>query len=969
MTGRRVVEVSAARARPRRLRDEAREPITGVVERAEEVRVDRRVAGDELRRVEIPTLVDAERERVLDVAKRALPTAPHRGPVLVLFARRWARPAVGRDRELRRRPVGNLDSRPRDRELHQDAREVARRVPERVARCDDVEARGEIVRTEMERGAAPAPRFDERGERDAAVFAEERRRRLDHRFDADRAERESERSLELVEEARERGDLARVNDLRERDREPRREAAARARRGGDDEIERARGAGARRGGERFDSYADERRERARGETFGELAPDRLCMRVFLVVRPRAVAVLEVDSVVLDRLPAELLGDALAHGLRERGGLRRRRAHLVTGELERAGERDRVGRVTIERRERDAPELFGGVVTEEMRAAIHRVDRLPRRTRAELVPARQIGERARDRGGGEDGGHHGGGYANSVRRRARECASSIARTPCPRAAVVYAPPSRLGPRAPFFDPGRRRGDPMSETAKLSYGEQTLEMKVIEGTEGEKGIDIGALRGKTGLITQDPGFMNTGSCQSAITFIDGDKGILRYRGYSIEELAEKSSFLEVSYLLLEGRLPTKAELDAFTTKVGVHTMLHEDVKRFYSGFPKNAHPMAVCAAVSGALSTFYQDSLDIQDEEQVDISTVRLLAKFPTMAACSYKHSIGQPFIYPSNALPYTTNFLRMMFATPCEDYPVNPVIAKALDLLLVLHADHEQNCSTSTVRLVGSSQANLFASISAGVNALWGPLHGGANQAVIEMLNSIEKEGISGKTFLERAKNKNDTTRLMGFGHRVYKNFDPRARIIKKACADVLGQLHTGSKLLDIAIELEEMALKDDYFISRKLYPNVDFYSGIIYQAIGIPVNMFTVLFAMGRLPGWISHWKEMHKDPATKIGRPRQIYTGATQRPYTPIDSRSLAHEQRKRRPAFAAREAGRSLFRAHSGAGSAASSRAASRGVCCRTSLFTRPSRTVTTREAQAAMSCSWVTMMIVIFASRLSA
>jgi citrate synthase len=323
-----------------------------------------------------------------------------------------------------------------------------------------------------------------------------------------------------------------------------------------------------------------------------------------------------------------------------------------------------------------------------------------------------------------------------------------------------------------------------------------------------------------------------------------------------------------------------------------MLHEDVKRFYSGFPKNAHPMAVCSAVSGALSTFYQDSLDIHDEQQVDISTVRLLAKFPTMAACSYKHSIGQPFIYPDNSLDYTTNFLNMMFATPCEKYTVNPVIAKALDLLLVLHADHEQNCSTSTVRLVGSSQANLFASISAGVNALWGPLHGGANQAVIEMLNAIEKEGISGKAFLERAKDKNDVTRLMGFGHRVYKNFDPRATIIKKACADVLGQLKTGSKMLEIATELEEMALKDDYFVSRKLYPNVDFYSGIIYQAIGIPVNMFTVLFAIGRLPGWISHWKEMHKDPATKIGRPRQIYTGSVHRGYVPMAERALSESR-----------------------------------------------------------------------------
>jgi citrate synthase len=434
--------------------------------------------------------------------------------------------------------------------------------------------------------------------------------------------------------------------------------------------------------------------------------------------------------------------------------------------------------------------------------------------------------------------------------------------------------------------------MSEKAQLSYGGQSLELRVLEGTEAEKAIDVSSLRAKTGLITMDPGFMNTGSCQSSVTFIDGDKGILRYRGYPIEELAEKSSFLEVSYLLLNGELPSQAQLDTFQRQVTYHTMLHEDIKRFYSGFPKDAHPMAVCAAVVGALSTFYQDSLDIQDEKQVELSTYRLLGKLPTIAAGSYKHSIGQPFIYPVNKLDYTSNFLHMMFATPCEDYEVQPAIAKALDLLLVLHADHEQNCSTSTVRLVGSSNANLFASISAGVNALWGPLHGGANQAVIEMLRAVEAEGMSGKTFLERAKDKNDTTRLMGFGHRVYKNFDPRARIIKKACDDVLKSLGHSSKMLDIAVELEEMALKDEYFVSRKLYPNVDFYSGIIYQAIGIPMNMFTVLFAIGRLPGWIAHWKEMHKDPATKIGRPRQVYTGAPERHYAPISDRKLAADR-----------------------------------------------------------------------------
>ncbi len=428
--------------------------------------------------------------------------------------------------------------------------------------------------------------------------------------------------------------------------------------------------------------------------------------------------------------------------------------------------------------------------------------------------------------------------------------------------------------------------MTEKATLTYGGKTLELPVVQGTEGEIAIDIAKLRAATGLITIDPGFMNTGSCQSSVTFIDGDKGILRYRGYPIEDLAEKSSFLEVSYLLLHGELPTQVQLTEFTQHVTRHTMLQEDIKRFYAGFRKDAHPMAVCAAVVGALSTFYQDSLDPDDDRHVEISTYRLLAKFPTIAAYSYKHSIGQPFMYPQNQLDYTSNFLQMMFATPCELYHIDPVVARALDLLLILHADHEQNCSTSTVRVVGSSKANVFASISAGVNALWGPLHGGANQAVIEMLAKIENEGMSGRAFLERAKDKNDTTRLMGFGHRVYKNFDPRAKIIKKACDDVLSKLGVKSRRLEIAKELEEMALKDEYFVSRKLYPNVDFYSGIIYEAIGIPVNMFTVLFAMGRLPGWMSHWREMQKDPANKIGRPRQVYQGATERKYEPIATR-----------------------------------------------------------------------------------
>lgn len=428
--------------------------------------------------------------------------------------------------------------------------------------------------------------------------------------------------------------------------------------------------------------------------------------------------------------------------------------------------------------------------------------------------------------------------------------------------------------------------MSEKATLTYGGKSIELPVVTGVEGETAIDISKLRGSTGLVTLDPGFVNTGSCQSAVTFIDGDKGILRYRGYPIEQLAEKSSFLEVSYLLLHGELPTAAELTQFTEHVTRHTMLQEDIKRFYAGFRKDAHPMAVCAAVVGALSTFYQDSLDPDDDRHVEISTHRLLAKFPTIAAYSYKHSIGQPFMYPHNKLDYTSNFLQMMFGTPCEDYEVDPAVARALDLLLILHADHEQNCSTSTVRVVGSSKANLFASISAGVNALWGPLHGGANQAVIEMLSKIENEGLTGKDFLTRAKDKGDTTRLMGFGHRVYKNFDPRAKIIKKACDDVLNKLGVKSKRLEIAKDLEEMALKDDYFVSRRLYPNVDFYSGIIYEAIGIPVNMFTVLFAMGRLPGWMAHWREMQKDGANKIGRPRQVYQGATERNYKGMTER-----------------------------------------------------------------------------------
>jgi citrate synthase len=363
------------------------------------------------------------------------------------------------------------------------------------------------------------------------------------------------------------------------------------------------------------------------------------------------------------------------------------------------------------------------------------------------------------------------------------------------------------------------------------------------------------------------------------------VLQYRGYPIEQLAEHSSFLEVAYLLVYGELPGKEQLDNFVESIRYHSMLHEDFKRFYGALPKDAHPMAACSAAVGALATFYPDSLDPRDPREVEISVHRLIAKLPTLAAYAYKHSIGQPFMYPNNQRTYVGNLLHMMFATPCEDYDVDMVVRNAMDLLLILHADHEQNCSTSTVRLVGSSMVNLFASISAGINALWGSRHGGANQEVIHMLATIRDEGLSATEFVERAKTRDDTSRLVGFGHRVYRNFDPRATIIKKACYDVLGKLGVHSKLLEIAVELEDLALKDDYFIERKLYPNVDFYSGVIYNAIGTPMNMFTALFALGRLPGWIAHWLEMHGQKQ-KIGRPRQIYVGETRRDYIPIDQR-----------------------------------------------------------------------------------
>ena len=409
------------------------------------------------------------------------------------------------------------------------------------------------------------------------------------------------------------------------------------------------------------------------------------------------------------------------------------------------------------------------------------------------------------------------------------------------------------------------------AELTYRDQKYSLPVIEGSEGELGIDIGNLRRDSGLITMDPGFVNTGSCKSAITFVNGEKGILRYRGYAIEDLAQHSSFLEVAWLLLFGELPSTGELEAFDQDVTLHSMLHEDFQRLFGAFPKDAHPMPTLASALGALSTFYDEpNTDLEIRQGI----VRLIAKMPTIAACSYKHSIGQPAIYPRNDLDYTQNFLHMMFSTPCEEYEVDPVVARVLDLLLILHADHEQNCSTSTVRLVGSSQAHLFASIASGVFALWGPLHGGAYQKVIEMLEEIARGGGSAREFLERAKKKDDTTRLMGFGHRVYKSYDPRAKILKGACQDVLSRMGGSSQLLDIAMELEEITLEDDYFISRRLYPNVDFYSGVIYKALGIPTPMFTVMFALGRLPGWIAQWLEMRNSPEFRIGRPRQVYVG-----------------------------------------------------------------------------------------------
>ncbi len=430
-------------------------------------------------------------------------------------------------------------------------------------------------------------------------------------------------------------------------------------------------------------------------------------------------------------------------------------------------------------------------------------------------------------------------------------------------------------------------PAPDHAVLSYNGTELPLKVIPATEGASGVEISKLLSTAGIVTLDQGYTNTGSTTSAITYIDGDAGILRYRGYPIEQLAEHSSFIEVSYLLINGELPTPTQLAEFSNRISRHTLLHEDLKRFFDGFPRDAHPMPVLSSAVSALSTFYQDSLDPFKADQVELSTVRLLAKLPTIAAYAYKKTVGQPLLYPDNSLGLVENFLRLSFGFPAEPYEVDPKLVKALDQLLILHADHEQNCSTSTVRLVGSSNANLFASVSAGINALFGPLHGGANEAVLEMLGAIRDDGGDIDTFVKRVKAKEPGVKLMGFGHRVYKNYDPRAAIVKQTADQVLADLGGNDELLDLAKQLEEVALSDDYFISRRLYPNVDFYTGLIYKAMGFPTKMFTVLFAIGRLPGWIAQWREMINDPATKIGRPRQVYTGYTERDYVAPDDRS----------------------------------------------------------------------------------
>ncbi|MBX3091408.1 MAG: citrate synthase [Cryobacterium sp.] len=421
-------------------------------------------------------------------------------------------------------------------------------------------------------------------------------------------------------------------------------------------------------------------------------------------------------------------------------------------------------------------------------------------------------------------------------------------------------------------------PDNAKATLSYPGGSAEFPIVPSTEGANAIDISNLTKETGLTTLDQGFVNTAATRSAITYIDGDAGILRYRGYAIEDIAANSTYLEVAWLLIHGELPTAVELDRFEENIRRHTLLHEDLRRFFDALPHSAHPMSVLSSAVGALGTFYEDSLDVHDLEQVEISTVRLLAKLPVIAAYAHKKALGQAFLYPDNSLSFVDNFLKLNFGNMAEPYEPNPVLSRALERLLILHEDHEQNASTSTVRLVGSTEANIFSSISAGINALYGPLHGGANEAVLTMLGEIKESGESVQQFVERVKNKEEGIRLMGFGHRVYKNFDPRATLVKESADEVLEALGVQDDLLDIAKELEEVALADDYFIERKLYPNVDFYTGVIYKAMGFPPRMFTVLFAIGRLPGWIAHWRELNRDPETRIGRPQQLYIGPTAR-------------------------------------------------------------------------------------------
>jgi citrate synthase len=426
----------------------------------------------------------------------------------------------------------------------------------------------------------------------------------------------------------------------------------------------------------------------------------------------------------------------------------------------------------------------------------------------------------------------------------------------------------------------------ERVEFKIADKSIELPVVVGSEGERGIDIGKLRAQTGYVTLDPAYMNTACTQSAITFLDGERGILRYRGIPIEQLAEKATFVEVAYLLIYGHLPNQTELSEFSGQLTRHSMLHEDMKRFFDGYPGTAHPMAILSAMVVSMSSFYPQSLDVKNTGEIDITIARLISKMRTIACYSFKKSVGQPFVYPKNSLSYCANFLSMMFSVPAENYDIDEDLVRILNLLLILHADHEQNCSTATVRMVGSSQANLFAAVSAGILALWGPLHGGANEEVLEMLQGIHDSGGDVKKAVELAKKKDSGFRLMGFGHRVYKNYDPRAKIIKVAADRVVKKMKSPDPLLDIALRLEEAALTDPFFIERKLYPNVDFYSGIIYRAMGIPTNMFTVMFAIGRLPGWIAHWKEMHEDATSKIMRPRQIYTGPTQQDFVPLERR-----------------------------------------------------------------------------------